>query len=340
MRYAVFITSGIGNAVFLIPLIKELKKTGTVTAISTSTFDSELVFDGFKDSLFEETIQMKRSIPTLKLLSKAFNQYDEVFIDYFGATRKNILLASLISKKVITSKIPVNLHDFLKRKLNLILPRPGLNEGIQNLRYKKLDALDELLSEEMYALNPRKFEREIANPYITIQPGAGNNKTQWKIWPYQFWLEMIKKVVIDHPNIHVLVLGDENDEWMKSGFASIGDRVLILFNKTKIESLPGLLKESLLHIGGDSGLLHIAGVVGIPTLTICGGSDEDLFGWHKINSEKHHLIQKKLDCHPCYRWFLPNKTRVKNADDCPDFKCIRSITPDEVYLKVNAILSH
>lgn len=339
MKYAVFITSGIGNAIFLIPLIKELKKTGSVTAIATSPFGSETIFNGFDDDLFEETIVFRKNWQAASLLSRTLNKFDETFIDFFGASRKNIMVASLLSQKVTTAKIPEGLNHRYKTKLNLVLPKPGLNEGIQILRFKQGKADDNLLNDDLYKLKPKPLISFSKRRFLTLQPGAGNNATQWKIWPYKYWLELTKMIAEKHSEFELLILGDEHDAWMEYGFSQVSDRVKPLFNKTKIENLPGMLVNSSLHIGGDSGLLHIAGTVGTATVTICGGSDEELFGWHKVNADKHFLIQNKLSCHPCYRWFLPNRERVENANDCPDFKCIRSISPHQVFKKIDDLLT-
>ena len=85
--------------------------------------------------------------------------------------------------------------------------------------------------------------------------------------------------------------------------------------QTEVKELPNIIKQSRLHIGGDSGITHLAGAVKTPTITIAGGSDPSLFGWHKVNSNKHILIQHELklehQLHIFNRTLLANGSRAQ-----------------------------
>ena len=257
-------------------------------------------------------------------------KFDRVFIDYFGASRKNLILGHLIGKQVITSQIPRNLHPYFKAKIKLIAPILGLHEGSQMLRFLDSELNDSAINATSFHLNIGEQKELNQKRYITIQPGAGNDKTPWKIWPVGQWIKLVQEIRTAFPELIVKVLGDNSDLAYAGYFSQMGSNVDVLIDKTSLAELPKILSGSALHIGADSGLLHVAGAVGTRTITICGGSDPELFGWQKLDAKKHLIVQHKMDCHPCYRYYLPNRSRVEAANDCPDFKCIRGIDPSEI----------
>lgn len=334
MKFALFITSGIGNALYLVPLIKALKKQGSVTCIATSPFHSERVFDGFNDELFENTIVIRNTLSLIKLLPGMLSPFDAVYLDHFAATRKHLIMAHFIGKAVHTNHTPSALSSRFRKRLQLSIPKVGIHEGSQYLRYVAPDATDSDLNEERFALKPKPIRDMGSTNYITLQPGAGNSKTPWKTWPDRSWMEFIAMLSKAYPETQLIVLGDETEMHMNRVFEGVSPKVQALAGQTTLEELPGIIAGAQLHIGGDSAMLHVAGCVGTRTITICGGSDPEIFGWHKIDEAKHLLVKHTISCHPCYRWILPNRSRVDDASKCPDFKCIRSIEPAEVLAAV------
>ena len=330
MKFAVFITSGIGNAIFLIPLIKVLKGKGKVYAIATSTFHAERLFDGYCEQLFEKVIVLDRSINLWRIIPSIFLQFDTAYVDYFGANRRNLWIAHIIARETITNRIPRSLPAWVRNRIKLIPPIKNRHESTQYLRFTDTSITKDELSQEMFFLTAKKTELPLPERYITVQPGAGNNLTPWKLWPLDRWTTLIETILEHNSDLSVIVLGDRHDRSMGTAMEALHPSIITLVDKTPLHLLPGIVTKSVLHIGGDSGILHVAGTVGTPTITIVGGSDPALFGWHRVDDKKHLIVQHLLACHPCYRWYLPNRTRVKEAIQCPDFACIRSIDPTEV----------
>jgi len=83
-----------------------------------------------------------------------------------------------------------------------------------------------------------------------------------------------------------------------------------------LPELAYLLKQSALFIGCDTGPLHIAAAMQTPVVAIFGPKDPKVYG---PAGEGHVVVRKDIDCSPCQR-------RV-----CPDPRCMRMITADEVY---------
>ena len=330
MKFAVFISAGIGNAIFLIPLIKALRNKGKVTAIYTSSFKSERVFDGFEENFFDSHIDMRGNGNLTRAILFNLGTFDGVYMDYFSSTRKSIIASYFMASEINCFKIPAQLPNWYKKKIKLQKLEIGAHEGLQNLSLFDPVSSD-TITYEHFRSTPKRNHQADYGDYITIQPGAGNNQTPWKIWDSNNWFTLLNLIGAEFPKLNIVILGDQYDNHVGHYLSSANAKTISLIDQTMIEELPSILDESQLHIGGDSGLLHIAGSVGTKTLTIVGGSDPDVFGWHKISPANHKIVQHKLYCHPCYRHYLPNQSRTTSPSKCPDFKCISGITVEEVF---------
>ncbi len=153
------------------------------------------------------------------------------------------------------------------------------------------------------------------------------------------WIKLLESISVTFPKLNIVILGDVFDKHITHYLTAANKNAISLINQTALEELPYIISKSLVHIGGDSGLLHVAGAVETKTITIVGGSDPQIFGWHKIDASIHKIIQHKLSCHPCYRHYLPNHLRASDPKNCPDFECIKGISVDEVFRVFNDLMS-
>ncbi len=315
----------------LVPLIKHLRASGTVTCFASSPFHSEKVFEGFADQLFEEVVDVSTNSKLAAAGLQFRNTFEQVYLDYFAGGRKQLLMAQAVGRSVFTNRTVSGLPSPLARGVSFRSPVVGIHEGVQNLRLAIPDASEQMLDEEHFRLLAKPPQRALKGPYITVQPGTGNNKTPWKTWPADRWQELLKWLISEYQNHQLVLLGDNTEEWINEALSWDKRRVQSLIGTTSLQELPAILEGAALHIGGDSGLMHIAGCVGTSTVTVWGGSDPELFGWKKINPQKHHEVRiKDLDCHPCNRWIEPNTSKASEPGLCPDFRCIRDIDLDDV----------
>jgi ADP-heptose:LPS heptosyltransferase len=59
-------------------------------------------------------------------------------------------------------------------------------------------------------------------------------------------------------------------------------------------SLPALIKRASWVVSNDSGPMHLAAALGVPTLGIFGPTDPRLFGPYPITGTTNHVIQAPL----------------------------------------------
>jgi lipopolysaccharide heptosyltransferase II len=71
-----------------------------------------------------------------------------------------------------------------------------------------------------------------------------------------------------------------------------------LTGQTDLPRVVSILKSSQVFVGNDSGLMHLAAALGIPTVGVFGSSNPD---WTRpIGSRTLPLVVKGFSCHPCY----------------------------------------
>ena len=71
----------------------------------------------------------------------------------------------------------------------------------------------------------------------------------------------------------------------------------VLSGRTSLETLIGVLAESSLMITNDSGPMHIAAALGIPTVAVFGSTDE------KVTSpfvRCTRVVKNPVECSPCF----------------------------------------
>ena len=333
---AVFYSAGIGDALLLTPLIKQLKKDGyRVTGIFTSPYHVHELFEG--TSLLDEKITILSKPKLVWFITRySLNKFDRAYVNYFAANRSNILAASKTSKKVITNrevKFKVNAIP----NLRYIKPHENKSDAEHNLNlYTKgtITGSDFFISFKDTPLT--KFN--LPSAYITLQAGAGNNLTPYKMWSLENWKQLTKKIHENFPKLSVVLLGDKNE--LNIGEELTNSSIINLTGKTNLPEVISIIKNSICLIGSDSGLMHIAAAADKPSFTIWGASNEKLYGYEQFNSIKHQIIYNEMiSCRPCSSWISANTTRVSNPMKCPDFICLEGIKPDAVFEKLSVFLS-
>ncbi|NGX30363.1 MAG: hypothetical protein K940chlam4_01209, partial [Candidatus Anoxychlamydiales bacterium] len=136
--------------------------------------------------------------------------------------------------------------------------------------------------------------------------------------------EVAKRLCSNEKNF-IVFLGDfDSRDVIKNICLDMPDRVINLAGKTTLRELVALISQLDLFLTNDSGPMHIAAGFDIDQIALFGSTSDVLTGPY---SEKAIVINKKVECSPCYK-------RV-----CPiDFRCMLKISVDEVFDKMIDIL--
>ena len=149
-------------------------------------------------------------------------------------------------------------------------------------------------------------------PVLAIAPGSGAREKNWPVISFEaiagWWRERVGGSVIT-------ILGPVEDE--RGGYESLCNYGLAIRGIT-LGPLAAMIARCNLYIGNDSGISHIAAVLGVPTAAIFGFSSVNQWAPRGTNVL---VLTHEVPCSPC---------NVSTMKDCRDRDCLAALTPAEV----------
>ena len=136
----------------------------------------------------------------------------------------------------------------------------------------------------------------VTGDIVCLAPGS---RWPMKKWGVENYIELTRRLVFEF-GYHVVLLGDKNDAESTAPIANqIPERVTNLLGRTGILETAAVIKRSLVFIGNDSGLTHLAEAVGVPVIVLFGPTVE-AFGYYPSLAESK-VVERSLPCRPCSR---------------------------------------
>jgi len=157
---------------------------------------------------------------------------------------------------------------------------------------------------------------------IGIHPGG--------YYPSQCWLEEGFAQVVDGLTnryaAKVIIVASPKERDIVSKIAGfMKNKPQGILTNLTLQQLIGLVSNLDILICNNSGPLHIAVALGIPTVSMMGPTNYKR--WWPIG-ENHIVIRKEIDCSPC------------NLSRCRTHKCMRLITPEDILKAVEVQLKN
>lgn len=161
-------------------------------------------------------------------------------------------------------------------------------------------------------------------PIIGLNTGAGR-VFRTKQWLEEYFLELSKQLR-KKSKARILLLGGEDEDARNRRLASQLKGVAHYpGGGFSIRQFAGLLEQCDLLVTGDTLAMHLSLAVGTPAVVLFGSTcdqEVDLYGMGR-------KLVSRPPCSPCY----------KNECDQPEWmKCMKDITPVEVYRAVTEVL--
>lgn len=175
------------------------------------------------------------------------------------------------------------------------------------------------------AIPPSRAERAVkldgAQP-LGLCPGAEYGPA--KRWLPERFAEAAAAVA-DQKAMKWTLFGKETDNAAGASIASIlGDRCVNRIGQTTLEELINELSSCRLLLTNDTGTMHLAALLGVPTVAIFGSTEPRLTGPLGNN---HVILRHHVECSPCF------------LRECPiDFRCMKAVTVEEVVAAVMSLL--
>lgn len=153
---------------------------------------------------------------------------------------------------------------------------------------------------------------------------AGAEYGPAKRWPLERFAETANGISATRPDIEWVLFGAPGEKEMGEKLsAMLTGRNVNLVGKTTLTSLIASLRQCRALLTNDTGTMHLAAALGVPTVSIFGSTEPVLTG--PLGS-KHIVIRHHVPCSPCFK------------RECPfgHYDCMTKIQPARV---AQAVLS-
>jgi heptosyltransferase-2 len=173
------------------------------------------------------------------------------------------------------------------------------------------------------------FGDDYKAPIIGINPGATYGPA--KRWPAERFAELISRI-INELNGRIIIFGSPSEVELANEIVTSASRIthhashiLNMAGETDLRELAAFISECDAFVTNDSGPMHMASALFVPTVAIFGSTDPATtspFG------EGHMVVTKNLPCSPCLE------------RECPEghLRCMDEITVNDVFNALKGLL--
>ncbi|MDD5747422.1 MAG: glycosyltransferase family 9 protein [Candidatus Omnitrophica bacterium] len=171
--------------------------------------------------------------------------------------------------------------------------------------------------------------------YCIIVPGAGAAGRCWESFKFA---ELINRIHRHDPEICAVVCGTESEKSISARImdkVEMRSRVIDECGKTGLIKLIALVRHSKLVIGNDTGTIHLASSLKIPSVCILGGGHFGIFQPYPrelVEDLDTEAVYHRVPCYNC-TWSC-----YRAATFDRPYPCIAAISVDSVFARVEGIL--
>ncbi len=336
MRILIIKTSALGDIIHALPVLDYLHQVtpgARIDWVVEEAFVELLSGNPLIDRLITVAFKRWRKAPltpaTLREIG-AFRrclqerEYDFVF-DVQGNTKSGLICWLVRSRRKIGFS-----RDNLQEQLNALFTDQKVtlhpNDRHASMRYLRvvsapfgIDPAGLTLATDIHT----SHEDEAAGKMLA-QTDSGpvmlfHSGTTWqtKLWHESGWIALARNLLTRYPAATILLSwGNDSEREMSLRIAQqVGCRGQVL-ERMSLKRFAALLKRVDVVVGGDTGPVHLAAVVGTATVSFYRCTDGSLNG---PQGERHVIVQSPLACTKCLR-----KTCERNEE------CVGSITAEAI----------
>ncbi len=170
-------------------------------------------------------------------------------------------------------------------------------------------------------------------PLTVIHPSA-SWQGKYRIWNIEKYIELINELLKEYKGT-VILIGSKDEKEIGNKISShVEETSLInMIGKTTIPQTAAIIKNSQLFIGNDSGPLHIALALKIPSTIAIFGPTSHLQVLSSGYRDTCIVVRKDLECTPCY------VHQNNYVPSCKDIKCLDGITVSQLMNAAREIIT-
>jgi len=137
----------------------------------------------------------------------------------------------------------------------------------------------------------RGQSKEVDTPVLALHPGSGSGT---KNWPAGRWEKLAEELLAAHAHLELAIIGGEADESVVESLGTLrsNERVRFWQNLPLVE-LAEKLGRAHGYLGHDTGVSHLAAVLGVPSLLLFGPTDPAV--WAPPHRHAHVLRAPEAD---------------------------------------------
>jgi lipopolysaccharide heptosyltransferase I len=256
----------------------------------------------------------------------------DVVLDFHGILKSGVLsFLSGSPKRVGYDRMSTKEGNFLFSNVKVKLPQQKISRFQRNLALLKGMGVE--VEEPEYSLHIPPEDREyvasffkassgsFGRPLIAIHPGT-SAKALFKRWMADQYAQLADRLVRELKATVLFTWGRGELEWVEGIRKEMKEPSFLGPKTESLTQLGEVYRHCDLYIGGDTGPMHIASLMGIPTVVIYGPTDP-------IENEpigNHIKVRKEVGCNPCHEY------------SCKELLCIKAVSADEVFKATKEIL--
>ncbi len=163
---------------------------------------------------------------------------------------------------------------------------------------------------------------DLDRPLVSISPGA---VWETKCWPADRFGALSARIL--KSGVQVVLNGSPAERTITAEVAECAPGTVDLAGELSLTELGALVDLSTAFVANDSGPMHIARALGVPTLAIFGSTDPSQFDF-----TGHALMFAGTECSPCSLYGLSR---------CPKrhFRCMLDLDVDQAWAALEPLLS-
>lgn len=157
---------------------------------------------------------------------------------------------------------------------------------------------------------------------IALHPGGSKEPRRWHTERFS----MLCQKLIKEYRAKILLIGNTGDQETLSQIQKgCPSNSTISLTKLNLQQISAVIRKSDLFIGNDSGMMHLAALVGTPLVGIFGPGHPETTGPY-ISSDKQEVIFKNYPCSPCrQKFFQECKPSPHNKPYCIEDISIKDV---------------
>lgn len=313
---------GIGDAVLLVPVVRELRRCFPQVSI-------DILAEKRNARVFSlcPGIRSVRCYDVPSEFRDALRSRYDVVIDTEQWHHLSAVVARMVRaetrigfatnnrRRLFTCPVAYNLDSYEADSFRLLIAPLGCDgKGETDLPFLAVSNWHSVTADNLLVPLGEK-------PFVAIFPGASIAERRWGAEKFAELATRLRE------RVEVVVVGGTVDRHDATVIEQAG--VLNLAGNTNLAETAAIIARSSLLVSGDSGILHIAVGLGVSTVSLFGPGRANKWA---PRGNSHIVINRNLPCSPC--------TTFGYTPKCPmSARCMAEITVDEVEQAVKTLLA-